>query len=383
MRGWVSIGVLGLAACAADASSLRSDLPGSQPADGAAGATGMVETAAPAMDDGFGNTMATAPAPGMSTEPLQPPGDGLAPDEEGDCGGVEVEPEIRMEVVPGNLLVVFDKSLSMNDAWGSTQKWLAASGALQQALGPLKEQVTVGAVFYPQGPGLCDVATIDSGQQIGFQGGGTFLTAWLEFFNLQGPFGFTPLGGGMLAADQALAASSLNGITNVVVLTDGDPNCGTDDAQVNQFAANWLALGVKTHVVGLPGSEGARTRLDALAAAGGTGTHVTPDDPLALQDKLAEIVGESVTTNFDSCSIGLPSAPPNLDDVVLTVVEAGQEQAVARDLGEGGGWTITPAGDEIILQGLLCDRAQAGAYDKIGVVFGCVDLPPLPPPRPE
>ena len=38
---------------------------------------------------------------------------------------------------------------------------------------------------------------------------------------------------------------------------------------------------------------------------------------------------------------------------------------------------------EIVLQGELCNQARLGTYDKISVVFGCVDLPPLKPPKPE
>ena len=94
------------------------------------------------------------------------------------------------------------------------------------------------------------------------------------------------------------------------------------------------------------------------------------------------IISESVSTSFDTCTIGLPSRPPDLDDVHLTVVQAGVEKEVGRDLGTGGGWTIKPDGSEIVLQGLLCQLAKEGEYDKLGIVIGCIDLPPLPPPKP-
>jgi hypothetical protein len=68
--------------------------------------------------------------------------------------------------------------------------------------------------------------------------------------------------------------------------------------------------------------------------------------------------------------------------VTLVATQAGVQQAVARDLGAGGGWTIDSAGTQIVLQGLLCDLARQGTYEKLSVVFGCTDPPPLPPPKP-
>jgi hypothetical protein len=67
----------------------------------------------------------------------------------------------------------------------------------------------------------------------------------------------------------------------------------------------------------------------------------------------------------------------------IGAVACGTEQAVARDLGTGGGWTLRNNNTEIVLQGELCNQARIGTYDKISVVFGCVDLPPLPPPKPD
>jgi hypothetical protein len=138
-------------------------------------------------------------------------------------------------------------------------------------------------------------------------------------------------------------------------------------------------------VFGLPGpSPNALPVLDGIAMSGGTTQHISATNPMTLQTEIAKIVGESVSTSFDTCSIGLPKEPPDPNDVQLVVVESGFEQSVARDLGTGGGWTLSGSGAsmEIILQGELCNNARAGTYDKISVVFGCVDLPPLEPPDP-
>src|SRR5262245_28349726 len=52
------------------------------------------------------------------------PDAGSGPDQKGNCGGVEVEPMVTKETVPGNVLLIFDESLSMNDEWnGGQSKW--------------------------------------------------------------------------------------------------------------------------------------------------------------------------------------------------------------------------------------------------------------------
>jgi hypothetical protein len=350
----------------------------SMPSAGAAGSAG---------DDGFGNSntpvveaVPTDPSAAMMDAPL-------GPDEEGDCGGTEIEPTAVMEVVPGNVLVIFDASLSMLESWsGSTAKWDAATQAVSGALMPLQDQINAATLFFPSASGgfdVCGVSALDSGSQIDFQPGAQFMSAWNQYLSSHGPAGFTPTGTAMQMAETALNGAALAGTTAVVVITDGDPNCGTDDAQVNQIAAGWLAKGIKTHVIGLPGtSDAGDMRLTALATAGGSNAYLTPSDGAALQATLSEIVGASVTSSIDDCRIALPEAPPNPDDVTLVVLEGGVKQAVDRDLGTSGGWALDVDSLEITLQGALCDQAKLGTYEKISVAFGCVDLPPLPPPPP-
>lgn len=349
--------------------------------------------------DGFGNTGAESPNLPAFDGGFRDAASG-APDEEGDCGGIEVEPEIMMEVIPGNLLFVFDKSGSMCDPWagGMGDKWENAHMAISAALTPLQDNVRAAAIFFPDTPsggGNCTVPAFDVAPQIQFMDGPDFLAAWSGYWSTancgnDAVDGATPLLNALNVADAALLQAPMDGVTNIVVITDGAPNCSGGDSNSDEplgnltpVITNWANAGYLTHVVGLPGVLTETTLLDGLAAAGGTTQHIPASDAMTLQDELAKIIGESVSTNFDSCSIGLPNRPPNLDDVNLTVVENGQQQAVARDLGTGGGWTITPDGTTIILQGLFCDLAQEGEYDQIAVVFGCVDLPPLPPPRPE
>jgi hypothetical protein len=309
-------------------------------------------------------------------------GEASAPDQPMDCGGAELEPTVVMSIVRGNVLVVFDESLSMNERWnGGSSKWSVATQAVTGALMPLQDQINAASLFFPNG-GFdgCGVAAIDSGSQIGFQPGAGFVGAWNTYLSSHKPSGFTPTGTAVQLADAALSSAQLVGTTAVVLITDGDPNCGTNDSQVNRFVAGWLAKGIKTHVIGLPGADAGESRLNALAAAGGTTSFLTPSDSAGLQSALAAIVGSSVSSSIDSCRIELPYRPPNLDDVTLAVVQDGVKQAVARDLGASGGWSLDADSLEITLTGALCEQAKVGTYSNVSVVFGCADLPPLPPP---
>ena len=367
---------------------------------GAAGAAGSMTGSTD-----FGNTMPSTPAAPVDMN-MQSSVDagttGMGPDDN-NCGSVEVTPMVHMTemttttTTPGNLLIIFDKSLSMNEGWsGGSSKWQAATSAITQAVTSLQNDIAMaGAIFFPWNdfPDGCNVDPVDSGSQIAWMAGTDFVPAWSSWIGSHSPGGFTPTDAAAQQADAALGAElpMLMGTTAVVFITDGDPTCGTSNASVAvQLAGKWLNdYGIKTYVVGLPGTSASGEQvLTSLATAGGTMTYTSPNDATGLQNLLSQIVTSSVmtmtttTTSFDSCMVTLPMQPPNPDDVHLVVTEAGVKQDVARDLGSGGGWTLSADGTEIVLQGLFCDYAKMGKYEKISVAFGCVSLPPLPPPQP-
>jgi hypothetical protein len=404
----VGAAVVSMLACSGSGDPIEGDRRGGTAASGSASGTG-----------GSGKAGDKDGAVDFGTGPVTPrklirrtdgglgdaSGGGLPPDEEGNCGGVEVVPEVKMTVVPGNILLIFDKSGSMCQTWGAGTgpKWLDAYKAIAAAAGPLKDNVTIGAIFFPDVPssGSCGVPAFGVAPQIGFLDGATFLATWADYWTaangsasacMTGSHpvqGATPLLPALKVADAALASGALTGTTSVVIITDGQPNCSGGNSNVDEPVGNltptiaaWLMAGYKTYVVGLPGVASAVPLLDGLAIAGGTMKHIPANDPVTLQTELAKIIGSSVSTNFDSCTLPIDKPPPNLDDVSLVVVENGKRLSVARDLGKSGGWTITADGTSIVLQGIFCDNAKAGQYDKISAVFGCVELPPLPPPDP-
>lgn len=310
------------------------------------------------------------------------------------CGSLRLEQDVEITRHPGNLLIIFDQSISMNDPWESTTKIVAAQTALKNAITTLQDSLTVGAIFFPTVgciPALPGVAVdpIESPQQIAFQPGPMFLQAWnTHWTNLGGMLGIgTPMNEAFDRAEVAIQNAKLTGDLAVVAFTDGAPNCFPDETMTMiptmpepARAAGWLAnKKIRTYVVGLPGADGVDV-LNQVAVAGGTMQYILPDDPAMLEAKLREVVSETVKMGFDSCSINLnPPADP-VDKLQMVVEEKGMRSRVDRMLSADAGWTITPDGAHVEITGRLCDDAKAGRFESITFEYGCKDLPPLPPP---
>jgi hypothetical protein len=330
---------------------------------------------------------------------------------DGDCGSLTLEADVETVMHPGNVLLVFDTSGSMADKWGTSTRWESAGGAIKNALMPIADQLTVGTVFFPRSdpnaplvcvdptgiacaivPGLmiaggtCGVTPITSMDQINFQPGPQFLTTFGTGSAppyAPVPGGFTPLKEGLQQAQMALASSMLTGITSVVVVTDGDPNCEWDANAAHQIVADWQAKGINTYVIGLPGTTGAGdTVLNDLAMTGGTGAYIQPDNPKALEDKLREIATETLRSGFDSCEINITPPAEAPEKLHLIATENGMPQDVKKDLADDYKWNVTDDGSKVTLEGRLCDDATGGRFEAIRFEFGCVDVPPLPPPPP-
>jgi hypothetical protein len=335
-----------------------------------------------------------------------------------DCGTLTLKQDVVVKRVPGTLLVVFDQSLSMSEPWGDAgmTKLQAAQTAIANAITTLQDSLTVGALFFPTVacvgagglgglgglipglpgapagmPGAMGAATvsvnpIEGDGQIVFQPAPDFLTAWTaHWMRPEAGTGIgTPMQEAFDRADQAITGSMIKGGLAVVAVTDGAPNCfpaGMDTALETKHAADWLAAsGIKTYVVGLPGADGVQL-LNDVAMSGGTMQYLIPEDPKTLEDKLKEVVQETIMNQFESCSIKLSPAANPPDKLLLRVVEAkdGKESRVDHMLGPNAGWTIAPDGTQADLTGQLCEDAKVGRFSKITFEYGCPDTPPPPP----
>jgi hypothetical protein len=349
------------------------------------------------------------------------------------CGTLTLGQEIEVKKIPGNLLLVFDQSVSMVEPWGTTgmTKLQAAQAAIRNAVMSLQDSLTVGALFFPTyscnargGPGGLPgglpggglpggglpggglpgggpggvlmgiggpaVEPIEGMGQIPFQPAPQFLPAWDAHWNMAGAgtgVG-TPMQEAFDRANAAIAGAQLEGDLAVVAVTDGAPNCfpsedGTD-LEVNR-AATWLAeRGVKTYVVGLPGAAGVQL-LNDVAAQGGTMEYILPDDPKQLEDRLRTLISETSKTVFDSCSIKLTPAADPADKLLMVVKEVNSDviQQVPHELTPTAGWTITPDGTQVEIVGDLCTDAKNGRFTSITFQYPCKNSEPIPPLSPS
>ena len=235
------------------------------------------------------------------------------------CTNAMIEPMISRS--PGNVLVIYDRSLSMDsDFAGGQTRFQATDAALRAGLQPFVcpptavdgdsciETLTVGAILFPSDvPPLLlpDCSQLvdpidDSSSQIYWQPVSSFLTAWDAYWNnpatnqlLLG----TPIEDAFKQGAAAISTSNLPGTFVVLFLTDGESTCLAFDAafpavDAPQQAQMWAAAGIKTYVVSVAPPMG--TFNDTVAQAGGTSPALNPTDTTQLTDAIQSIVADSV-----------------------------------------------------------------------------------------
>jgi hypothetical protein len=411
---WILVS-FGCSAADGSGSGARSSMPNASGVKGNAGAGG-ASSSNPV--DGFGNPTGNP----TGNRPPQAMVDGGACTEgfcgptnpDGDCGSFIVKTDVEVTVNPGNLLVIFDESASMVERWPATgtDKLSAAREALTTALMPLQDLLTVGALFFPttacilgpaidiaSGNPIPAVAALDSPVQIPFMKGPEFLGAWAQHWMNLPPAGLpvgTPVNEAFdqaaIALDAALKNGTITGATIVALFTDGAPTCAANEMLTGlpnkpeiEHAREWLAShDIKTYVVGLPGADGVQL-LNDIAVNGGTTGYILPQDTADLEMKLRSAVEETVKRGLNSCTISLdppPSAPEKLHLVVFETSDPTKGFDVDRNLSDDAGWTLSADSTKVELTGRLCEDALAGRFDKVTFQYGCVDVPPLPPPPP-
>jgi hypothetical protein len=312
---------------------------------------------------------------------------------------------------PARLYFVLDRSGSMSDTGGKHgNKYQTVRLAVINLSSKIGFRSEIGAAVYPAlGGDACAAGAevmlmqpgdpksyADQGQQ------GPVTTKLAQALNVA-PKGGTPTGQTLTALLPKLSKLGKNAY--VILATDGGPNCNdtvecaasscipnieqvmgcTDkvnccdpkvdpsfshgdclDSDATLSAVTALAqAGVKTLVVGIPGSAAYGTLLDLLAVAGGAPREASPryyrvDDVDDLEGLLLT-VGSQVTV---SCDIALDSAPKDINEINLYF----DETLVVSDMTDGWSYSDTTT---ITLHGKACDTLLSGAVGKVQVFEGC------------
>jgi len=345
------------------------------------------------------------------------------------CGEISLTTQLENVTSHANLLVVFDRSNSMNATWNGSPKYAAASTALLDAITPLGAHLTVGSILFPSVntqaapvsvggssatdcpsgcdplnllhwlPGstgccldqnqnaatttalvtnvaTCDVNPITNADQIDFTSVDAFAAQLPGQFPADGSANGTPLQAAIERAAEALSSHTFSDKLIVLVMTDGEPNCNTSQNAVLTQIQDWQRAAIQTYVVGLPGATAAATLLNAMAQAGGTDRYVDTSAPQELEAHLREVVESTVRRGWASCNFSLDPPTEVPERLRVFVTQNGQERTVASG---ADAFVVSDAGDQVTLQGTLCQQAMSGALEALRFEYGCPDPSPITP----
>lgn len=339
------------------------------------------------------------------------------PDEANLCGN-ELVPVLQQKP---NLYFVLDVSGSMSLTMdgGTATRLAAAKTALYNLLYEIGHRINYGLAVFPangpdpSGEGACGTGAEvfetqegDPVQCVNLWLAGPTLTSFMQTLGPIAAEGGTPLAATLEELTPTVAA--LPGTTAVVLVTDGAPNCGLNPCEADDCMPNLEGLhhdgqlcdatynccdpetideplaalncvdrpgsvgavtalaeaGIKTYVIGIPGTEFYVELLDQLAEAGGTAQdgerkYFAISDSSALQGALTEIGNDVAVT----CDIALQSGSydPTLTNVYF--------DSVIVPASDSDGWTY--ADQTITLHGSYCDELLSGSVVQVQVVSGC------------
>lgn len=350
--------------------------------------------------------------------------EGAAGDATGSAGVPSIDPDDAcalstdtVKAIPSILELVIDTSGSMDwpPGWAPTPdddskppgatKWEITRDALDGAVADLAPEIALGASFFPNTTDEDDgVICLRNEVGVPIARLGSATSAEREAFQgaLSGvvPNGGTPTQGAYRFGLEQLSDTNLAGSKFILLITDGTPTC-TIDCECNEgnvpvdsdplIADARAALddGVRTFVIGSPGSEDTREVLSALATAGGTAKPDCSDDgpvychfDMTTEPDLAGALAnalDQVSMSLRSCEYPIPEPPDDRtldrDKVnVLYTPSGGKAETIPRDSSASEcteGWQYSEDGEHIVLCGDACDAAKADVGAKVEVLFGC------------
>jgi hypothetical protein len=277
-------------------------------------------------------------------------------------------------------------------------KWQLTRTAIESAVGTLPATVSAGVILYPyqqSTSALCfankaavPMALLDNAHKQLIK----------QVLDNTAAMGATPTEDAYLFGTQAFGGVPSPSNKFIVLITDGMPTvakgCKGDGhtpvpmAPIIADAAAAAQAGIKTFVIGSPGSEGFRSDLSKMATAGGTpqpGCSDTgptychldmttkPDFGKAIADALNAIAGTALSCEFDVPSPdGGPKLDPNLVNVLFTPGGGKADYVLQnKDPQCTEGWHYSQDGKQIILCTETCKKVQADKAGRIDIEFGC------------
>jgi hypothetical protein len=294
------------------------------------------------------------------------------------CG----QTSVSVMPVPPDILIVQDKSLSMNmDSSGKNctaagcSKWSQVSAAMDTVVMATQGSVNWGLIFFGSDK-MCGVNATPSVPIAA----NNYTPISQAYVNNQ-PSSYTPTESAVNAAATYMKTVPDQNPKYLLLATDGIPNCkpgdqiATDDDSPGATTAvmDAAAAGFPTFVVGIGDTMGDAT-LNMFATAGGEPKTGSADGNLFyevnstadLVAALTKIVGQAT-----SCSFPLTGVSGDLEKVAVSAKDAaGNTIEIMQD--DTNGWSYTDATKTaIILNGDACKNLKSVTYTGFQFIYTC------------
>lgn len=280
---------------------------------------------------------------------------------------------IMASKVAPNIMMVVDESGSMKDdiQGANMSKWTALQGAVNDLLGKFNGSAQWGLSIFPHTPqDSCSAGQVDIA--VGANTTQSILMQ-LNALNDNNIGGNTPTAQTMQAMLGSTAGLADTTRSNYVLLmTDGQPNCGGDAKAVAKVIGELYAQtpSVRTFVVGI--GEGTSVNPDALNSWADAGHTARAGSPRYYQvnttNDLATAFAD-IVSGVASCTYQLTMQPPDASLVVGYL----NGQAVPNDAANGT--TYDAGSNTLTFHGTSCDAIKGGQATTVDVIYGCPSGP--------
>jgi hypothetical protein len=272
--------------------------------------------------------------------------------------------------------------------FGEESKWQVATAALKVLVDALPEGLNLGLLMYPSPLG-CDVPQQPQVAIADIKITRPSIKSYLS----QGPSGDTPTEPALKSGYATLATQPPAASRAIILLSDGAPNCGSSASSVQAAVVSGAGQGVRTYVVGIPGSPA--STFSKLAIAGGTRRTPACIEECGRSFSDADKCCHYITTSNDfkkelgaalsaiaaqirtTCVYAVPrpdgaSFEPGKVNVVVSL-DGTTETIVGQSSDPNAdGWSYTDASaTAVVIHGELCKKILGAPGSRVEIVVGC------------
>jgi len=270
-----------------------------------------------------------------------------------------------------DILIVLDRSGSMI----SGGRWQPSVNAIKKFTSALDGAVSFGLMLYPDPTALFgQAASCAPGKlDVPFATNNAMKIASTLDWSGPGATSQTPTAASLEAARAVVETPTCADCPTkekyVVLVTDGQPNCGASGDRMGADVANTVAaikamtaVGVKTYVVGYDTKTDPQLGqvMDQFAAAGGTDEHFGVENEATFVAELTKIAGQVISCEYE---LNEPVSDPTYVRVAIDTKSYGYQQD----------WTLED-GKRVILQGAACATLRDAKTHNLEITVECTPV---------